>query len=241
VGYLRPKNLPHTRHNPIVEHVRHALSIDERRSFYLHTTWGGLHGESRPAVYAPASFDLDATDSPQGVPQDVQEVWFPGNHADVGGGYGCDGSEAANNALRWMIVEAQRCGLRFDADRYRESFPDAADQRVSKRHDEMRNGVLRRILWSVAEYTPRKELHNEPPPPHTRWKCTPAGSRQLNSALRDLDTKPLVSVHESARTAYATTEAPWRSLPQERVRFVTTLTLESGHGVPLPRSSPQSA
>jgi uncharacterized protein (DUF2235 family) len=32
VGYLKPVNLPHTRHNPIIFTARHALSLDERRS-----------------------------------------------------------------------------------------------------------------------------------------------------------------------------------------------------------------
>jgi uncharacterized protein (DUF2235 family) len=46
VGYFSPRNLPHTRHNPIVQTVRHALSLHERRSFYAPTTWGGLDGDT---------------------------------------------------------------------------------------------------------------------------------------------------------------------------------------------------
>ncbi len=32
VGYMFPRNLPHTRHNPIAQTVRHALSLGEHRS-----------------------------------------------------------------------------------------------------------------------------------------------------------------------------------------------------------------
>ena len=53
VGYMLPTNLPHTRHNPSVQTVRHAVSLGERRSFYALTTWGGLDGDTRPASSSP--------------------------------------------------------------------------------------------------------------------------------------------------------------------------------------------
>lgn len=222
VGYFRPTNLPHVRHNPIVEHVRHALAIDERRSFYLHTTWGGLTGE-RPAVYAPASFDLDETDEPPGVPQDVQEVWFPGNHADVGGGYAPCESAPANNALRWMIAEARQCDLQLDAERYRALFPRNEDEPVIRRHDEMRDRLSRRVFWSAAEFAPRMELHNEPPPPRTKLRLTPAGARELAKSLRCFgDGSKAVCIHRSAQDVYAAADAPWREVSGDCVRFVAT-------------------
>jgi uncharacterized protein (DUF2235 family) len=80
-----PRNLTHTRHNPIVQTVRHALSLGERRSFYAPTTWGGLDGDTRPAIHVPAHL---VEDEPQAIQwQDVEEVWFPGDHSDVGGGH----------------------------------------------------------------------------------------------------------------------------------------------------------
>jgi hypothetical protein len=45
---------------------------------------------------------------------DLQQVWFPGAHADVGGGYGSDESGLSDNALRWMAKEASAYGLRVD-------------------------------------------------------------------------------------------------------------------------------
>jgi uncharacterized protein (DUF2235 family) len=46
--------------------------------------------------------------------RDLQQVWFPGAHADVGGGYGSDESGLSDNALRWMGKEATTYGLRLD-------------------------------------------------------------------------------------------------------------------------------
>ena len=216
-------NLPHTRHNPIITHVRHALSLDECRSFYVPTTWGGLAGESRPAVCAPASFDLDETDSPRGHRQDVKEVWFPGNHSDVGGGYPSSESVPANNSLRWMVSEAHQCGLNFSEDRYGTVFPRDQDEPVTRRHDEMHDTRYWRTIWWIAERSPRWELRNEPPPPTAKYTRTPAGPRRVGGSLRETADWPLgISIHETARDVYAEDTAPWRDVPTEYVHFVST-------------------
>ena len=51
------------------------------------------------------------------VPQDILEMWFPGAHADIGGGWPLDSEERvalSHGPLVWMVHEAQRAGLRFD-------------------------------------------------------------------------------------------------------------------------------
>ncbi len=76
-------------------HVRtalHALAIDEKREHFEAALWTGEQ------------------------PQDtrvVEQVWFPGVHSDVGGGYPEDG--LADIALGWMIERtAAETGLEFD-------------------------------------------------------------------------------------------------------------------------------
>ncbi|OJD35036.1 short chain dehydrogenase reductase family [Diplodia corticola] len=54
--------------------------------------------------------------------QDIQEVWFAGCHADIGGGWGLETDEEATLShvpLVWMVREAQRAGLRFDENKLR--------------------------------------------------------------------------------------------------------------------------
>ncbi|EAU35203.1 conserved hypothetical protein [Aspergillus terreus NIH2624] len=48
--------------------------------------------------------------------QDIQEVWFPGGHADIGGGWKLDGEEVplSHAPLVWMVQEAEKAGLQFD-------------------------------------------------------------------------------------------------------------------------------
>jgi uncharacterized protein (DUF2235 family) len=102
-GGLRPKSLPHLRHNPIVKTVRHALALHERRAWFAHTTWG--HPEE-PMTGIPIEKD------PRYDEQSIQEVWFRGCHSDVGGG---DAEWwAARAPLCWMLAEAVRAGLRLN-------------------------------------------------------------------------------------------------------------------------------
>jgi uncharacterized protein (DUF2235 family) len=64
--------------------MRHAVSIHERR-----------------VKYKPALFNVwDA--------EDLREVWFPGNHGDVGGGWGRNRNQQllSDAPLNWMIYEA---------------------------------------------------------------------------------------------------------------------------------------
>lgn len=55
--------------------------------------------------------------------QDIQEVWFPGGHADIGGGWELMPGEQwplSHAPLVWMVQEAQKAGLRFDERKLRQ-------------------------------------------------------------------------------------------------------------------------
>lgn len=84
-----PQHLPYTQNNPSVEMVRHAVSLDERRAYFVQNLWGAQ-------------------------PSDVEQLWFPGVHCDVGGGYPEDRSGLSAIALRWMTEQAETAGLDID-------------------------------------------------------------------------------------------------------------------------------
>lgn len=87
------RTLPNTAHNPAVKHVRHAVSIDECRACF------------RTNLFHPK--DPNQHES-------CVEVWFPGVHADVGGGYPEEESGLAKISLQWMLHEAEAKELRLD-------------------------------------------------------------------------------------------------------------------------------
>lgn len=50
--------------------------------------------------------------------QDIEEVWFPGGHSDIGGGWSRSDKEIwmlSHAPLVWMIHEAMKAGLEFDS------------------------------------------------------------------------------------------------------------------------------
>jgi hypothetical protein len=86
--------------NPHIRHGRHAVSLDEMRGPFRPTLW---------------------RDVPPG--QDVRQVWFPGDHSDVGGGHADTG--LSDGALDWMMREATAAiGLTFDPARIEGFRPD---------------------------------------------------------------------------------------------------------------------
>jgi uncharacterized protein (DUF2235 family) len=73
----------------------HAVAIDEMRRPFVPTFWTVRGGRDQPKV------------------QDVEQVWFPGVHSNIGGGY--DNTGLSDVALAWMIARVQeKTGLRFN-------------------------------------------------------------------------------------------------------------------------------
>jgi uncharacterized protein (DUF2235 family) len=155
-GIFWPRSLPHIRHNPDVGIVRHALALDERRRSYLPTTWRGLDGYLEEPV-------------PSG--QHVKEVWFAGNHKDVGGGHPEKESGLSWISLKWMIDEVRKCcrELRFIDEKdiekkldltIKSRLPtdlDELDKPYWKLHPSPSPG------WRLLDLAPRPELENAPP------------------------------------------------------------------------------
>lgn len=189
VGFLYDRMFPYASHTNIVKHIRHGISIDERRGKFkqypfnpqatrltpcleAHDEIGRSHyscsdlgresdeeggeaaseeankkdgtdksvGSSVPSWSAddmpPAEDDAiwselvdepgpDGTTGnpiygyfpkkPISICEDVVELWFPGDHADIGGGWAPNsyGHSVSNVTLRWMIVEAYKAGIEF--------------------------------------------------------------------------------------------------------------------------------
>ena len=94
-----PLTMPNYRLSPKVKCARHALAIDDKRDAFQPLLWD-----------EPSETDRDS-DSPR-----LQQVWFTGMHADVGGGYSDESLSYVS--LAWMIEHAEKAGLRL-LDEYR--------------------------------------------------------------------------------------------------------------------------
>jgi uncharacterized protein (DUF2235 family) len=96
--------------HPDVQAAYHAISIDERRREFVPTLW--------------TSFAAD---------QEVDQLWFAGVHADVGGGYAASG--LSDVALGWMMGKAAEKGLAFDPAVLATYSPPEAKHSLDAMHD----------------------------------------------------------------------------------------------------------
>lgn len=61
----------------------------------------------------------DDDDLDEAAEQDLEELWFPGCHADIGGGWPISAGEElplSHGPLVWMVREAEKAGLNFDQE-----------------------------------------------------------------------------------------------------------------------------
>jgi uncharacterized protein (DUF2235 family) len=180
-----PLHLPFSARNPDIETGRHALALDERRAFYRQNLWMPLAG------------------------QDIQQVWFPGVHSDVGGGYAERESGLSKLALKWMADEARTAGLLFDdaklaqvlgaePDEY--SKPDA----LAELHDSLRR-------WWWAEIIPRRYFDpSDPERRKYRWKI-PLGRPRFVSDGSSIH-RSVVVRRQDASAKYAPRNLPGDSV-----------------------------
>jgi uncharacterized protein (DUF2235 family) len=171
VGWVEnPLHLPYESSNPDIEIGRHAISIDERRAFFRSHLW--LAPKNAASEHGP---------------QDMLQVWFPGVHCDVGGGYREARSGLSKYALEWMLEEAKAAGLRTIPEKEQEVLGRGGSaQYVAASPDAPIHKSLTGA-WKIAEFIPKRHWNwKENKWEHRmnlfRWRTIPPGSWVHESA-----------------------------------------------------------
>jgi uncharacterized protein (DUF2235 family) len=110
----------------ICRHVFHAMAMDERRSQFF------------PTPFA----------QPKSGHTHLEQVWFRGAHADIGGGYAETG--LSDITLRWMADRAEQHGLRFRPD----AFVGLRPNPLARLHDELTRSPSWRLFGSWPRWHP---------------------------------------------------------------------------------------
>ncbi|OXM69899.1 DUF2235 domain-containing protein [Amycolatopsis vastitatis] len=137
-----------TQLSSIVQSAFQALAVDEHRTSF------------KPAVWESSQ-----------AGQEREQVWFAGDHSDVGGGHAV--SDLSDLALRWMTDRAHHCGLAFEPDVFAGLYPGNP---LGALHDSL-NGFFRlfgRVVRSIGTVDPQSEFaastavcrHEHQPPPY---------------------------------------------------------------------------
>jgi uncharacterized protein (DUF2235 family) len=128
-----PVGMPFIYNNPSIQYGRHAIAIDEKRAFFRSERWEG-----------PYSSD-----------QDIKQVWFPGVHADIGGGYPEPESGLSKITLQWMIKEAVAKGLLVDSNRCKTILgKQGGDYTPPNPDGEIHKSLI--SFWKAAEFLPKR-------------------------------------------------------------------------------------
>jgi uncharacterized protein (DUF2235 family) len=107
-NWIWPLSMPNYKLSPRIRQARHALSIDDERDAFHPLLWDEDH--ERKLIKDRANQRKKAGDPTKIDETRLQQVWFSGMHADVGGGY--PDESLSYVSLLWMIGEAKKFGLR---------------------------------------------------------------------------------------------------------------------------------
>jgi uncharacterized protein (DUF2235 family) len=152
--YNMNQAFPFTFDNDNVKVVRHAVSLDERR-----------------AAFRSNVFKADATPvGPRGR-QRVMNVWFPGVHSDIGGGYPWKESGLAMQAFEWMVREAKEFGLLVNEEEYQKLIQGCPPSATAQIHESL-DGA-----WKGMEYVPARRYDWKLK--KTIWRYQPNKSRTM--------------------------------------------------------------
>jgi uncharacterized protein (DUF2235 family) len=167
VGWVwDPLRLPYTAQNPDMINGRHAVSIDERRCYFRNNLWG-----------------------PQLPNQNIKQVWFAGDHSDVGGSYTYAECGLSQITLEWMMCEAVSFGLLVDPAKAQAALgrtpppPPVPPDARQKAHNSLT------FWWWLLEFLPHS--YYDPIAKKPRWRI-PLGARRtipdgsvLHSTVKD--------------------------------------------------------
>jgi Uncharacterized alpha/beta hydrolase domain (DUF2235) len=120
--------------NVNVGYAKHAISIDENRADFARVKWN------------PTAEKLNKRDEHKNLY--FEQVWFPGVHADIGGGYLENEARLSDIAMSWMIAAASIVpdGLKHDGSVLK-LWPDPE----GPQHDEQAGGWLKKGLRPLPE------------------------------------------------------------------------------------------
>jgi hypothetical protein len=122
--------------NPNVQHARHAIAIDERREAFQRVPWGGAYSKAQEESHS------------------FEQLWFAGDHSDVGGSYAENESRLSDISLQWMLKAAVQAGLKCDPS-VMMLYPGP----TGPQHDETRSSLFRFFPKILREVPADAPLH----------------------------------------------------------------------------------
>jgi uncharacterized protein (DUF2235 family) len=116
----------------------------------------------------------------------MKQVWFPGVHCDVGGGYPEETSGLSKYALEWMLEEAKAAGLCVNEAAQADVLGNTNTNFAQAKPDACMHESLK-SWWRLAEFVPKR---------HWNWQSKEWEHRMNLFRRRTIPAGSMV--HESA-------------------------------------------
>jgi hypothetical protein len=183
VGWVwDPARYPFTARNPSVHAARHAVSIDERRWFFRQNRLNKATPDQR-----------------------IDEIWFPGVHSDIGGGYPQSDGALWREPFAWILAGAEAAGLKVDSARKAQILPPSPADATSTdpKHESLKG------WWWPGECFPKwqwSSLRQHTRPAigggrfRTSWRKTCQSALVRSARMRLTDRKPRAAFIDAVRS-----------------------------------------
>ena len=144
---LFKKTAPLPAADDTAEHVRHAVAVDERRVKF------------KAALFAQEQYKED---------ENIKEVWFPGNHGDIGGGWDISEKEKdgvphasveddyfqlSDIALKWMMDEIDNVESSFTQESARLAWDTTSRNSFLHRFRQHKKQMLAAQMHDTMKWT----------------------------------------------------------------------------------------
>ncbi|KAH9465067.1 hypothetical protein Pst134EB_004555 [Puccinia striiformis f. sp. tritici] len=117
-----------------IKYAFHAMAVHETRKDFTPTKWVKTHTPSGLKKY----------------PQVLKQVWFPGSHSDVGGGYAHH--DLSDISLIWMVANLMKYNLLAIDEDYLNTLPAPQAEWGKQAPHDPRQGVMSTTLKTVRQF-----------------------------------------------------------------------------------------
>jgi len=145
------KTLPYTADNPSIDHVRHAVAEDEKRTCF------------QPNIFRPKKDEQHTS---------FDQRRFAGSHGDVGGGYPEKEAGLSKVTLEWMYQEAAQLGCQLQQAQM-DFYLGRTDSKTFQSKPDPDAKVHHSIqgFWHLLEFIPRRQWNHHADPERMSWYC----------------------------------------------------------------------
>ncbi|CUS13814.1 unnamed protein product [Tuber aestivum] len=173
----------------------------------------GNGGDGGSLMSLNIHIESDSDDGNEKAEQDIEEVWFPGAHGDIGGGWDLpDGEEPLSHGpLVWMVHEARKAGVVFDKERMKQMNVWLDEFETEERDPKVPEAPINPV--TSGDGIPKIEVSSTSSSADNLMQ-TPQQQQQQQQQSANLTPTPTNGIHSNTRTPTPDSTSPKAAEPK---------------------------